>query len=224
MPQTANAGVYFLHEISVMKRLMLMILLGAPMEAAAQGVEPALELGAGITQSRNRSGDALHGQVSAAVLRFGDMQLRGELFHQEGTNGGAGKCERLGAQYCIGTSDRNRLTGLSATLHVPLGDRGRLSAYVPLGVGLYHRRTRTTETEGPIAICTDNGVLAPCPGNPPLRSVTYDDDATLAGYNVGVGLLARVSKAKVFVEMRAHDLLESDSRAGAVAFSVGVRF
>jgi opacity protein-like surface antigen len=195
-----------------------------PAAGFAQGLEPSVDAGVGLTASRNRSGEALHAQVGFTAIHLGEMRLRAEVFHQEGTNGGAGKCERLDERYCIGTTDRNRISSLSASLHVPLGARGPVTAYVPAGVGLYRRSTRTTETEGPIELCTDSGVIVPCPGNPPLSSVTYDHSATRPGYHVGVGLMTRVLGVNLYAEARAHDILESDSIAGAVPFSIGVRF
>ena len=198
------------------------MLLCLPMPVAAQRV--SIEAGYGITQSRNRSGGATHAQASVGLNEDRNFRVRAELFYQRGTVDGAGKCEQLGTTYCIGTSDRNQLAGLSATLHLPLGRLGRFTAYAPLGVGVYHRDTRTAETEGPIALCTEGGQISPCPGNPPLRSVTYSTNATRPGYNVGVGLASRIADLDVFAEMRAHDILERNSQAGAVPFSVGIRF
>jgi opacity protein-like surface antigen len=207
-----------------MKHRVFAIFICLPISAAAQQIGPSIEAGYGITQSQNRTGGAAHAQASIGLNEESNFRVRAELFYQRGTMDGAGGCERLGSTYCIGTSDRNQLAALSATVHLPLGRHGRFRAYAPIGIGVYHRDTRTTETEGPIAICLDDGELKGCPDNPSLRSTAYTTKATRPGYNVGVGVVSRIRNLDVFVEMRAHDMIERNSRAGAVPFSIGIKF
>jgi hypothetical protein len=207
-----------------MRRLLVLAFQILPIAAGAQSLSPSIEAGYGITQSRNRSGAAAHMQGSIDILKQTGFRVRGELFYQQGTVDGYSKCERFDLRYCIGTSDRNRIAGLSGTIHMRLWTRRRISAYAPIGVGVYRRETRTTETEGPILLCPDGEKLAACGGNPPLQSISYTTRAIRPGYNVGVGFAGRVGTVDLFVEMRAHDILESHSMAGAVPFSIGARF
>jgi hypothetical protein len=201
--------------------LLLLAIVPAPLLAQAAG--PAIGLGYGISQSRLRTGEALSLEASVPLAGRAALQLRAELLYQWGSPGGPG-CEALSARYCIGGTDHNQILGLGAALHVPVAARGPLTLYLPLGVGVYHRRTSTTEAEGPIELCLEGHQVVACPGNPPLQSTSYRTRATVPGYNLGVGLRARISGIGAYTELRLHDLLERDSRAGALPFSFGIRF
>jgi len=208
-----------------MRKSLLVALLHLPLPLLAQSFHPSIEAGYGVTGSRLYSGEAVSAQGSVSVFERNGLQVRAELLHQRGTAGSNGpRCDRLGDQYCLGTSDRNRITALGAALHIPLGMVGRFRAYAPVGIGLYNRRTATTEAEGPIAFCTVDGRFTSCAGNPPFRTVSYNTRATVPGYNVGFGLSARFSTVNLYAELRAHDLIESNSMAAAIPISVGIRF
>lgn len=208
-----------------MRTLFIFAILHFPLPLLAQSLDPAIEAGYGVTGSRLHTGAAKSVQGSLTVFDRNGFRVRAELFLQQGTANSSGPtCDRLEDQYCTGSSDRNQIAGAGAALHIPIGTVGRLNAYAPVGIGLYNRRTRSRESEGPIAFCFDGTNVISCPGNPAFRTISYATSATVAGYNVGLGLAARVSGVDLYAEMRVHDLLESNSNAGAFPFSIGVRF
>jgi hypothetical protein len=210
--------------MSLPRTLPLALLLSLlPIPLLAQSAGPEVGLGYGVTQSRLRSGEAMSIQAAVPLWSRADGQLRGEFLYQWGRIGGRG-CERLEPRYCIGGTDRNQILGAGAALHLHLGSLGPVGLFVPVGAGLYQRRTDTTETEGPIELCVVGNELIACPGNPPLRSIEFRTRASVPGYSVGMGMRTRIGGLGVYADARLHGLVERDSRAGALPLSVGFSF
>jgi opacity protein-like surface antigen len=197
----------------------------SPSLAAQAGI--AVGVGPGVTQSDDLSGGARHAQMSAHLLDvLPGVALRGEALYQRGTVGGSPfSCQLARQQYCTGRSDDNRLMGAGVYARLDLASRGRLTAYLtPVGVGVYHRRTRSSEWEGPTGICTDGSAMVSCRDNPPFTQFTATTSALSLGWNTGGGVEMEVGRGRVFAEARAHDLLEGDGMAGALPFTIGFSF
>jgi hypothetical protein len=203
--------------------LLLLTLAILPSPLVAQALGPTAGLGYGITQSQFRSGEAMNAQAGLPLATFGNIQLRGEFLYQWGTTTGR-SCETVAVLHCIGSTDRNQILGAGAALHFPLGSVGPVTLFVPVGAGVYHRRTTTTESEGPIAICIEDSVFVQCSGNPPFGSKQHDSKSTAPGFNAGVGFTTKIAGVGMYAEVRSHGVLERDSRAGALPLTVGFRF
>jgi hypothetical protein len=209
------------------KRLFVAAALAVlPLPLAAQsGI--AVGVGPGITQSDDLSGGARHAQLSAHLLTvLPGITVRGEALYQQGTvTGSPFSCQVARQQYCTGRSDDNRLMGAGVYARFDLASTGRLAAYVtPVGMGLYHRRTRTSEWEGPTGLCLDGQQLVSCPGNPPFTEFTATHSAFSPGWSTGGGVEVAVGGGRAFVEARAHQLLEGDGMAGALPLTIGFSF
>jgi hypothetical protein len=114
-------------------------------------------------------------------------------------------------------------TGLYTRLD--LVSNGRTTAYLtPLGVGVYHRRTRTSEWEAPTGICIDGGKVVSCPDNPPFTEFTATTSARSLGWSTGGGVEMALGRGRAFVEARAHGLLEGEGMGGALPLTVGFSF
>jgi hypothetical protein len=211
--------------------------------AIAQADRFSVGGGFGVTASAQASGKAYHGALSfpLAGLPWPEpepwderrprprptAQLRAEIFYQGGTvTGSPFACERVAQIYCFGRSDENRIGGAAVFVRITALWRGQTRFYIdPVGAGLYHRRTRSRESQGPTTLCLVDSMLVSCPDNPPWATFEYRSSPTSLGANAGFGMLAQLGGLRVFAELRAHRLFESgDSIAGAVPFTVGVRF
>lgn len=197
----------------------------APAPLAAQGPGPAVGAGIGMTQSDAVSGSALHVQASAPLLRpFEGVQIRGEALLQGGSaNGSPFACEQVRQQYCLGRTDENRIAGAGAYVRVDFGGIGPVRAYLtPIGVGVYHRRTKSVEAQGPTGICAGPDGITSCPDNPPFESFVQEHSVTSVGWTTGGGLELSLGRVRAFAEVRVHDLLEDDGMAGALPLTFGI--
>ena len=178
--------------------------------------------GAGVTASPALSGAAWHGQAAVALVRLSPVvELRAEGFYQRGTvDGSPFACTTVETRYCLGREDRNQIAGVGAGVRIDMAPGAILRPYVPLGLGVYHRRTVSTESQGPAAICGGPDALEPCPDNPPFATFEQSERVTTLGGSVGIGVDAAVGRGRVFAEMRLHQLLEPGD-VGAVPFTVG---
>lgn len=210
-----------------MKKVLLAAALALlPLPAAAQS-RIAVGVGPGVTQSDDLSGGAKHLHVSAHLLEVTDgLSLRGEALAQQGTvTGSPFSCQLARQQYCTGRSDQNRLLGAGVYTRLDLASRGRVTAYfTPIGLGVYHRRTRSSEWEGPTGLCMDRETVVSCPDNPDWTQFTATASKLSLGWNTGGGVEMAVGAGRVFAEMRAHQLLEGDGMAGALPLTIGVSF
>jgi opacity protein-like surface antigen len=197
-----------------------------PLPLAAQS-RIAVGVGPGVTQTDDLSGSGMHAQVSAHLLEvFPGVSLRGEALYQQGTASGSPlDCQLARQQYCTGRSDENRLMGAGVYSRLDLATNGRVTAYLtPIGVGVYHRRTRSSEWEAPTAICIDQGQMVSCPNNPDWTQFTGTTSRLSLGWSSGGGVEMAVGRGRVFLEARAHDLLEHEGMAGALPLTIGVSF
>lgn len=210
-----------------MKKFLVVAALALlPLPAVAQS-RIAVGVGPGVTQSDDLSGGAKHLQASAHLLEVMDgISLRGEALVQQGTvSGSPFSCVQARQQYCTGRSDDNRLLGAGVYSRVDLTSGGRVTAYLtPIGLGVYHRRTRSSEWEGPTNLCTEGTAIVSCPSNPEWTQFTATSSVLSLGWNTGGGVEVDVGAGRVFAEVRVHQLLEGEGMAGALPFTIGVSF
>lgn len=209
--------------------LFCLSLLLAPASLLAQRGSVTMGAGVGVTQSDALSGGAFHVQASAPIAQITERAwVRAEALFQQGTvTGSPFSCERVKQLYCLGRTDRNRILGIGTQLRLDLTPAGRAVRLflTPIGVGLYQRRTRSTETQGPAAICVVDGQITSCPDNPPFQSFTVQETATALGWSTGAGVDLDLFGIRTFADVRLHQLLDGrESKAGALALSAGVRF
>jgi hypothetical protein len=208
------------------KKFLVVALALLPLPAAAQS-RIAVGVGPGVTQSDALSGGAKHVQLSAHLLEVVDgLSLRGEALVQQGTvSGSPFSCVQARQQYCTGRSDDNRLMGAGVYSRVDLSSSGRVTAYLtPVGVGVYHRRTRSSEWEGPTNLCSEGTAIVSCPDNPEWTQFTATTSKLSPGWNTGGGVEVGVGAGRVFAEVRVHRLLEGEGMAAALPFTVGFSF
>lgn len=194
--------------------------------AAAQS-RVAVGVGPGVTQTDDLSGGAKHAQVSAYLLQVMEgASLRGEALYQQGTvSGSPFSCQLARQQYCTGRSDQSRLVGAGVYTRLDVASSGRMTVYLtPIGLGVYHRRTHSSEWEGPTSMCIDNGAVESCPDNPEWTQFTATTSRLSPGWSTGGGLEMAVGRGRVFAEARAHGLLEGEGMAGALPLTFGISF
>jgi hypothetical protein len=184
--------------------------------------------GIGVAQSARASGKGYHGAFSLPVmpLRRG-AHVRAEVMYQAGSlSGSPFSCDRVDRFYCLGRTDDNQLTAAAVFIRIPSLWRGRWRFYAdPIGAGLYHRRTKSTEHQGPTGMCLVNGEIVSCPDNPPFATFAYLTSRSSLGANFGVGFEVQVAGVRLFAEARAHRLFEpGESIAGAIPVTVGFSF
>jgi hypothetical protein len=212
----------------------------------AQGLDISVGGGIGVTGSARASGRGYHGAVSFPVASLPlpwpepgpwderprprprpTAQLRAEGFIQGGTiTGSPFACEVVEQFYCLGRRDENRIAGSAVFVRIAWPWAGRMRFYLdPIGAGVYGRRTRSTETQGPTALCLRDGMVVGCPDNPPWATFEYTTSRLSVSANTGFGLVVRTGAIRLFVEFRAHRLFESgESIASAVPLTLGLTF
>lgn len=210
-----------------MKKVLLAAALAVlPLPLAAQS-RIAVGVGPGVTQTDDLSGSGQHAQVSAHLFEVMEgVSLRAEGLFQQGTASGSPfSCQLARQQYCTGRSDENRLLGAGVYTRWDVASSGRFTVYfTPVGVGVYHRRTRSSEWEGPTTICTDGESIISCPNNPDWTQFTATVSRLSLGWSSGGGIEMTLGRGRVFAEARAHELLEGEGMAGAVPFTIGYSF
>jgi hypothetical protein len=208
--------------------IVLAALVIASSSADAQLSGPSIGGGVGVTGSGGATGKGYHGAVSVAVKSFPrNAELRTELMYQAGTaTSSPFHCERVAQFYCIGRSDDNRIAAAAVFVRLKTRWIGMWRFYAdPIGAGLYHRRTRSAELQGPTAICIDGDEIVSCPNNPDWATFRYQDSRMSVGANQGAGFEFQLSRVRLFAEARVHILFESGKRsAGAVPVTFGVSF
>jgi hypothetical protein len=210
----------------------------------AQTYDIAVGGGIGLMNSARAGGRGYHGSVSfplaALPVPFPEpgpwderprrrarptAQLRAEGFYQAGNATGSPlDCEVVVQLYCFGRRDENRIVGSAVFVRITWPWVGRMRFYVdPIGAGVYGRRTKSTETQGPAALCLSGGEVVSCPDNPPWATFRYTTSRLSMGVNTGFGMAVRAGTVRLFAELRAHRLFESgESAAGAAPLTVGV--
>lgn len=215
--------------INILITTALVALCGLPVTLSAQRSPLSVGGGYGITQSDQLSGGATHLRVSMPLSRVGErLTMHGEVLAQHGTiTGDPSTCARVEQGDCAGRSDRNRLFTAGTFLRWDVGNpAGKVRMYVvPVGVGLYHRRTETEEQQGPFRTCISDGLVGPCPNAAPFEVVSSEENRTSLGLNLGGGLEMQVGHVRLFADARFHRVVEGrGSWAGAAPLSVGVTF
>jgi hypothetical protein len=185
--------------------------------------------GVGVTGTPAASGKAYHVAVSAPVRNFPEgVHLRVELFYQTGTaHGTPFTCERVTGFYCLGRTDENRVAGVAAFFRMETRWIGMWRFYFdPIGAGLYHRRTRSTELQGPTGICLSDEQIISCPNNPDWATFSYRRSRTSLGANTGLGFEFEFARMRLFGEARSHLFFESGLgfSPGAVPVTFGIKF
>jgi hypothetical protein len=184
--------------------------------------------GIGVAASARASGRGYHAAVSLPVIPLHrSAQLRAEVMYQVGKlSASPFECERVDPFYCLGRTDENQIAGAAVFVRIPSRWFGRWRFYAdPIGAGVYHRRTKSSEYQGPTAICWVNGALVGCENNPPWATFAYRASRTSVGANFGGGLEAQIARVRLFVEARAHTLFErGESMAAAVPVTFGFTF
>jgi len=197
-----------------------------PLPLAAQsGI--AVGVGSGMTQTDDLSGGARHAQVSAHLFDVMEgVSVRAEGLYQQGTvSGSPFSCQLARQQYCTGRSDENRLLGAGVYARLDFASRGRFTVYLtPVGLGVYHRRTQSSEWEGPTTLCTDGETIVSCPNNPDWTQFTATVSRLSPGWSTGGGVEMVVGRGRVFAEARAHGLVEGEGMPGALPFTIGYSF
>src|SRR5688500_2009876 len=204
-----------------MKRMMLGAALAILPGALAAQV--SVGGGAGFTGSDDLSGNALHVQAGVSLVQVAPgFRLGVEGLYQRGrAEGSPLSCEAT--SHCLGREDRNRILGAGLVVRRDLNELRGVQWYIPVGLGMYHRRTATTEWQGPTAFCPGSADADACP-NPPFGENQLTESQLSLGYSFGIGAEVPLGSGRVFTELRAHDLLEARSGAGAVPLTVGFRF
>jgi hypothetical protein len=218
----------------------------SPTVGRGQSRDIAVGGGIGVTASARASGMAYHAAVNFPLAALPSpfpepepwderrrrrprptAHLRTEVFYQGGTvTGSLFACDRVEPLYCLGRSDENRIAGAAVFVRIVSPWYGRFRFYIdPIGAGVYHRRTKSAELQGPTATCLIDGELVSCPNNPPWATFEYGSSRTSVGANTGLGIVANIGAARIFAEFRAHRLFESgESAAGAVPLTFGLVF
>lgn len=193
-------------------------------------LSPRVALGGGLAlvDAGKTSGVGQHVQVTVRLTpRSGFLHSRGEFLYSSGTaSGNPFDCERVPDIYCFGRSDRTHQYGLGISA---VGDApytwGPFQPYgIPLGIGVYHRRTHSSESQGPTTTCFIGGEVVSCPNNPPFETIHFATQRTGMGVNTGGGIRTRVGNANVFVELRAHTVWEAGGYSGSLPITFGVGF
>lgn len=210
-----------------MKKALLLAALMLPLPLAGQ-LRPSIGLGRGVLQTDDLMADARHVQAGVQLMRISDrVTIRGEALYQQGTATASPlSCEQARQIYCFGRTDEQRLLGGGAHLRIDAGEltRGVRGYLVPAGVGLYHLRTDSRESEGPTGVCVPTGDLAACPAPPPFTEFSRTIATTSVGLTLGAGMEADVGPMRVFAEFRGHVMLVSAGETGSVPLTVGVSF
>lgn len=196
----------------------------------APELAPPFALGSGLVelQAADISGGGGRAEASVRLAHFAgeNADLRAEVSYERATaEGSLFSCRRFRQIHCLGGEDRTDRFGAGLSVVKPFdvgGERVR-PYWIPLGVGVFHRRTSRTESQGPTGICVDNGEVTGCPDNPPFESVEYRVSRTGVGINTGLGTDVRLGGATLFGEFRAFRILERGGDAGAVPLTVGIR-
>lgn len=201
-----------------MKKALLLAALVLPLPLSAQ-IRPSLGVGRGVLQTDDLMADAYHVQAGAQLVRISDrVSVRGEALYQQGTaNASPLSCEQARQTYCLGRTDEQRMLGGGVQVRIETVEltRGVRPYVVPAGVGVYHLRTDSRESEG----CVPMGDLPACAPGPEFSRAT---STTSVGWMMGAGLEADVGRMRVFAEFRGHVMLVSGGETGSVPFTVGL--
>jgi hypothetical protein len=169
------------------------------LDGVKAAVRPPAELpgrvasvGHGALSTHSVVGSGPSVSASVPLVRLGRFsQLRGELLYQEASlHGSPLSCEQVDEFYCLGRSDEQRLLGADVALLMANAPRAALVRpfYVPLSVGLYHRRTASEEHQGPTATCFSDSGFVPCANNPPFATLRSRGQRTFPTLGTGFGL------------------------------------
>jgi hypothetical protein len=170
---------------------------------------PRIALGGGVAMldEGRVSGVGQHVQATVHLTpRARFLKLRGELLHAR--------------------SDRTRQYGAGVSA---VGDAwytwGPFQPYgIPLGIGVYHRQTRSSASREPAMSCLVGEEGVSCPSTPPFETFRYTTQTTGFGVNTGGGIRTRVGDAQLFVELRFHTVLERGGYSGSLPLTFGIGF
>jgi hypothetical protein len=207
--------------------VFVLLLLAAPGAGQAQG--PGHGLGAGVLLSSGAglSSAGVHGTAGLTVVRFGpaaSLAVGGYAGRTTAT-GSPFACVQVEQRFCTGRSDRNVHAGAYVAPAIVLTARDRLRSYASGGLAFAHRRTRSTESQAPTAICFIDGELVPCPDNPPFALFESRDARWGIGFMGAAGLDMPIAGLRWFFEIGLQEVLEEGGqRATALFLTVGPRW
>ncbi len=210
-----------------MKKAFLFAALVLPLPLTGQ-LGPSLGVGRGVLQTDDLMADAYHVQAGVQLARITPrVTVRGEALLQRGTaNASPLSCEQARQVYCFGRTDEQRLFGAGAHVRVDMPElvRGVHAYLTPVGIGAYHLRTDSRESEGPRGVCIQDGDLAACTDTTPFADFSRTTSTLSLGGSTGAGLEAELGRMRVFAEFRAHVMLASGGKTGSVPVTFGVSF
>jgi hypothetical protein len=185
--------------------------------------------GIGVTATADGQGKGYHAAVSLPVKALPHLaHLRLEMMYQTGTvHATPFSCQRVDWFYCLGRTDENHVAAAAVFVRMQTRWIGMWRFYFdPIGAGLYHRRTRSSEYQGPTATCLIDGEPVSCPNNPDWATFSYRVSRTSLGANTGAGFEFEIARMRLFAEVRAHTFFESggEHSAGSVPVTFGMKF
>jgi hypothetical protein len=133
-------------------------------------------------------------------------------------------CRQADQIYCFGRSDEHIWAELDVMPTATVIEGDAVDFYAMTGPGIFFRRSRSDEMQGPATFCFIDGQLVSCPDNPPFQEFSKTDRVWGAAWTIGWGFKGAGS-LKWFVEMRAHVIWEGrDERSALLPIMVGVGF
>ena len=208
-----------------MKKAFLLAALVLPLPLAAQ-LDPSIGVGRGVLQTDDLMADAYHVQAGAQLMRIDDrITVRGEALLQQGTaNASPLSCEQIPQIDCFGRTDEQRLIGGGAYVRIDFAEfaPGVHVYLAPAGLGVYHLRTDSRESDGPGGDCVSLGETLPACA--PTAEFSRTASVLSLGWTTGAGVQAELGRMRVFAELRAHGMLASAGETGSVPVTFGVSF
>lgn len=192
--------------------------------APYEGLPRMVGVGYGAVSSGKLSGPAWHAQASAAFARLpGDQPMHADVYAmaQQGTASGW-SCDRVPFPHCLGRDDQTTFAGAGLALTVEGSFLGRVRTYGRAGGGVYHQAVRTTEFEGPAALCIEGGQSVACPNNPPFGSYTRTIHRTGPGVFGALGVHLSVLGVAGFAEVALHSATVSGEFGGGIPLTFGL--
>jgi hypothetical protein len=185
-------------------------------------------VGYGAVFSGPTSGPGWSGQAHYAFARSPGttpVRVRAEAWAlaQRGTAEGSPlACTRVPQLHCFGRADHSTLAGAGVSVAAERAHLvGRVRSYVRSGAGVYHRRLRSVESEGPAGICFGERELVPCPDARPFRDDVLTRGGVAPGAHVGFGVRVHLAGVAAFADVSVHYTPVHDGPAGAAPLTLG---
>jgi hypothetical protein len=178
------------------------------------------------TSMGDLGGSGFHGHLAGHIPRisiFDNVRIAASAGNGN-ANGSPFSCQQAPQIYCFGRKDEHVWAELDVMPMIGATEGDAFSFYAMSGPGIFFRRTRSYETQGPTTLCIIDGELVSCPDNPPFQGFSKTDRVWGAAWTLGFGLRG-TSSLKWFIEMRAHLIWEGgDERSALLPIMVGIGF